>query len=118
MDTMKNIEKENIGQIIRVLRTAASMKQKELAAAVGIQPNSLSLIESGRREPSLGLLRSIAKTLDVPMGLFFWESQDRLMGSTSAEDALLAKLRKQLLELEALRLADRTLSYKKTNAER
>lgn len=107
MDTMKNIEKENIGKTIRVLRTAASMKQKILAEAVGIQPNSLSLIESGKREPSLGLLRSIAKELDVPMGLFFWKSHDYLIENSLTENTLLIKLRKQLLELEALRLADR-----------
>jgi len=110
---MKNIKKENIGQTIRLLRTAASMKQKVLAEAVGIQPNSLSLIESGKREPSLGLLRSIAKALDVPIGLFFWGSHDYLMEKSPTEKTLFISLRKQLLELETLRLAERASSYKK-----
>ena len=106
-------KKENVGQTIRLLRTAAGMKQKELAEAVGIQPNSLSLIESGKRELSLGLLRSIAKALDVPISLIFWDAQDYSHERTSGETALLTRLKEQLLNMEALRLSERSSEYKK-----
>ena len=115
---MKKRKTENIGQSIRVLRIAAGMKQKELAAAVGIQPNSLSLIESGKREPSLSLLRSIANALDVPISLLFWETNDYSPKKNATESNMLGNLKHQLLELEGLRLAKRASAYKKKDESR
>ena len=105
-------EKENIGRTIRLLRTAAGIKQKELAETVGIQPNSLSLIESGRRGLSLTLLRLIAKALDVPVSLLFWDSGG-YSRKTSRETALLKQLKEQLLDMEVLRLSERASKYSK-----
>jgi transcriptional regulator with XRE-family HTH domain len=110
---MQKQKNENIGQTIRVLRTAAGMKQKELAVAAGIQPNSLSLIESGKREPSLALLRSISKALDVPMSLIFWDPQDYSLQENNNQTTLLSNLRQQLLELESLRLSEWASVHKK-----
>jgi transcriptional regulator with XRE-family HTH domain len=115
---MKKQENENIGQTIRVLRTAAGMKQKELAIAAGIQPNSLSLIESGKREPSLSLLRSIARALDVPMSLIFREPQDYSKQENDKQTTLLRNLRQQLLELESLRLSECALTHTKKSDSR
>ena len=115
---MKKREDENIGKTIRVLRIAAGMKQKVLASVVGIRPNSLSLIEAGKREPSLGLIRSISKALDVPTGLLFWETKDFSRKRNAKESTLLSNLRQQLLELEGLRLAERVSTYKRKNESR
>jgi transcriptional regulator with XRE-family HTH domain len=115
---MQKQENENVGQTIRVLRTAAGMKQKELAMAAGIQPNSLSLIESGKREPSLALLRSIAKALDVPMSLIFWEPRDYPQQENNKQTTLLRNLRQQLLDLENLRLSECASIYKKRSDSR
>lgn len=115
---MEKRKDENIGKTIRVLRIAAGKKQKDLAAAVRIQPNSLSLIESGKREPSLSLLRSIANALDVPTGLFFWETKDYSRKKNAKESTLLSNLRQQLLELEGLRLAERVSELKKKDESR
>lgn len=101
---MKNQKDENVGKRIRVLRTAAGLKQKELAAAVGIQPNSLSLIESGKREPSLSLLRSIASKLDVPMELFFSSYYSDKSEVKKAD--IVNQLKDLLMEMERLRLAE------------
>lgn len=46
------------------------MSQKDLAAAVGVVPSYLSHVEADRREPSLTLLRALARELDVPLGQF------------------------------------------------
>lgn len=52
-----------IGRRIRQLRTARGMTLDELAAAVERAPSQLSMIETGKREPKLTLLRTIAKEL-------------------------------------------------------
>jgi transcriptional regulator with XRE-family HTH domain len=51
-----------IGRRIRQLRTRG-MTLDELAAAVERAPSQLSMIETGKREPKLTLLRAIAKAL-------------------------------------------------------
>ena len=56
-----------IGRRIRQLRTARGMTLDELAAAVERAPSQLSMIETGKREPKLTLLRAIAKALRSEM---------------------------------------------------
>lgn len=55
-----------VGAVIRSLRGSAGLKQKHLADSVGISASMLSLIESGKREPTIRLLRDIARALDIP----------------------------------------------------
>lgn len=54
-----------IGRRIRQLRTGRGMTLDELAAAVERAPSQLSMIETGKREPKLTLLRTIARALGV-----------------------------------------------------
>lgn len=55
-----------VGAVIRSLRGAAGMNQRQLADSVGISASMLSLVESGRREPTIRLLRDIARELEIP----------------------------------------------------
>ena len=57
------------GKAIRICRSAYGMTQAKLAKALEISPSQLSLVESGDREPSLGLLTRASRTLKVPMPL-------------------------------------------------
>ncbi len=52
-----------IGRRIRQLRTKRGMTLEDLAAAVDRAPSQMSMIENGKREPKLTLLRAIAKAL-------------------------------------------------------
>ncbi len=54
-----------IGRRLRHLRTAQGLTLDDLGRRVGVTPSLLSLIENGRREPRLALLRSLADALDV-----------------------------------------------------
>lgn len=56
-----------LGRRIRHLRTRRGMTLDALGAAAGCGPSLLSLIENGRREPRLSLLRSVAEALEVPV---------------------------------------------------
>ena len=54
-----------LGQRIRHLRRSHGMTLAELATTVGAASSALSMVENGRREPRLSLLRGIADALDV-----------------------------------------------------
>lgn len=54
---------------IRICRAAFGLRQSELAARLGIGPSHLSLIESGKRRPSLETIEDIAVALAIPKPL-------------------------------------------------
>jgi predicted transcriptional regulator/DNA-binding XRE family transcriptional regulator len=56
-----------LGRRLRHYRRARGLTLDELGAAVGRAPSHLSLIENGRREPKLSLLRALAGALEVPL---------------------------------------------------
>ncbi|MCL1869082.1 MAG: helix-turn-helix domain-containing protein [Promicromonosporaceae bacterium] len=67
-----------LGRRVRHLRTRRGLTLDALGAAVGCTPSLLSLVENGRREPRLSLLRAIAAALDVGVGdLLAAEAPDR-----------------------------------------
>jgi transcriptional regulator with XRE-family HTH domain len=55
----------NIALSIKVLRAATGISQKELAQKAGVDKSYMSLIESGHREPSMKILKSISNALGV-----------------------------------------------------
>ncbi|NKY39644.1 helix-turn-helix transcriptional regulator [Cellulomonas septica] len=54
-----------LGRRLRHARTARGMTLDQLGKAVGVTPSLLSLVENGRREPRLALLRDLADALGV-----------------------------------------------------
>jgi predicted transcriptional regulator/DNA-binding XRE family transcriptional regulator len=54
-----------IGRRVRHLRTRKGMTLDELAAAVGKAPSQISLLENGRREPTIARLQAVARALDA-----------------------------------------------------
>jgi len=54
-----------LGRRIRHLRTSRGLTLEALGKRVGVTPSLLSLVENGRREPRLALLRNLADALDV-----------------------------------------------------
>ncbi|MFV0319657.1 MAG: helix-turn-helix domain-containing protein [Microbacterium sp.] len=61
------VDSLTIGRRIRQVRTERGMTLDDLAAEVGRAPSQLSMIENGRREPKLTLLRAIARALGVAL---------------------------------------------------
>ncbi len=57
------------GRALRVVRSAHGLTQRQLADRIGISASHLSLVESGKRDPSLKVLQEISATLAVPMHL-------------------------------------------------
>ena len=103
---MNNQKQNTIGRTIKVLRAASGVSQKDLAERAGIKPNYLSLVESGKREPSLSVLRSISQELHVPMSFLFWESTNGSDHADAKQNHIVDRIKQLLLEVEGLRLAD------------
>ena len=66
----------SIGSTLKLLRTASNLKQSSLAKDLDITANYLSLIENGRKEPSLTFLKRFAKKMDTPLGYLIWLALD------------------------------------------
>lgn len=62
---------ENIGHRLKALRTAEGLSQRKLAALAGVSNATVSLIEHGRTDPSMGLLKRILDSLGVSFAEFF-----------------------------------------------
>lgn len=60
-------ERRAVGARIRALRKSASVSQQELASRAGMAQESLSRIETGRRDPRLGTLRRLARGLGLSL---------------------------------------------------
>jgi transcriptional regulator with XRE-family HTH domain len=87
-----------LGRAIKLMRTASGIRQKEIAARIGVTSNYLSLVENGKREPSVSFLKQLARTLSVPVSLFFlWEE-----GETGPPKKSVGQLRSLLAQLEAM----------------
>jgi transcriptional regulator with XRE-family HTH domain len=53
----------------RIIRAAFGLRQSELAARLDITASQLSLIEAGKRQPSLRVVNALASTLGISVAL-------------------------------------------------
>jgi len=89
-----------LGQAAKLMRTATGLRQTEVANQLGVTSNYISLVENGKREPSVSFLRGLARVLNVPVGIFFlWEET----GIRSSKRGL-EHLRDVLAQLETMYL--------------
>jgi transcriptional regulator with XRE-family HTH domain len=94
-----------LGNAIKLIRTSTNSRQRELAGRLKVSPNYISLLENGKREPSISFLRNLAKELGVPIGLFFlWEGTP-LSGLT--RNQRFHELRDLMVQIQALSLRGR-----------
>lgn len=61
--------RKNYAKAFRIVRAAFGLSQAELAAKMGLSPSQLSLIEAGRRQPSLRVVESLAEAVTIPSAL-------------------------------------------------
>jgi transcriptional regulator with XRE-family HTH domain len=63
---MVNLQ-ERFGRVIRQRREAAGLSQEKLAALAGLHRTYISLLERGKRMPSIEVVRVVAAGLDTTM---------------------------------------------------
>lgn len=59
----------NYGRAVRIARALAELEQKELAHQAGLDSSHISLIEQGKRNPTVTTLEKIADALRMPYHL-------------------------------------------------
>src|ERR1700722_9696467 len=57
------------GKALRIARAIAGLQQKELAELAKLDPSHISLIEVGKRMPSVAAIDKLAKALQMPKHL-------------------------------------------------
>lgn len=63
-------KKKEIGTRIRTMRKSRGMTQEDLARAIGQSASSITMYETGRREPDFETLEALADVFNVPMVSF------------------------------------------------
>ena len=73
------------GRVIRKFRKDAGLTQRALARMVHVTPTYISRLENEASEPSIKLLKKIARAMKVPPEVVFWEAVDIPIGVTGSE---------------------------------
>lgn len=60
------MDKSNFAKAFRIIRAAFGLTQSELAARMPITASQLSLIEAGKRQPSLRVVNGLAAAVGIP----------------------------------------------------
>jgi transcriptional regulator with XRE-family HTH domain len=68
-----------LGMVITIKRTALQHKRRELASQIGISYVYLSEIEQGKKEPSLMVLRCIARALHTSSSELLAEAESLIV---------------------------------------
>lgn len=82
----------------RVIRAAFGLSQAQLAALIRVGPSQISLIESGKRQPSLATITDLAAALDIPRSLIDLLASDKAELDRQDQD-IVAALARNLLRL-------------------
>jgi len=91
-------------KLLRLLRVSLGKKQEDVADAVGISANYLSLIENGKRQPSYDIMKNLAKEYAVPATLFAWEEADLHKDLSDEERDILIEMTKLVENLFSVAL--------------
>jgi transcriptional regulator with XRE-family HTH domain len=92
----------NVGQRIRQRREALNVTQQELAKALGVTPQHISVVEQDKRVPSLTFLAKLAEKLGVSID-YLVSGKVGKEGVVSAIDRILAIKADKTLTLKAKR---------------
>ena len=64
------------------------------------------MLENDKREPSLSFLKELATTLDIPVGLLFFDLDMSKKEVSPQERDLLMKMRDIMVQIEMVRLQE------------
>lgn len=60
---------------LKIARIEKDLSQEDLAKIVGVSRQTISLIESGKYNPSLNLCTAICKSLNKTLNDLFWQEE-------------------------------------------
>ena len=104
------MKQETVGEFVRKLREESNMPLRRLAAALDIDQSTLSKIETNQRHPTREMIPIIAKVFKTNMK----ELKVKFLA-----EKILYELQDEEHGLDALKVAEQTITYKpKKNASR
>ncbi len=92
---------DGIGSKIKTLRTAENLTQKRLAQRLGCTPAYISLLENGRVDPSLSMLKKIMESLNTTIVDFFRPHAEETL-TLRKEERELVQFPKSKMSIEML----------------
>lgn len=57
------------GKALKIARALAGLQQKEVAELAGVNPSYISMIEMGKRQPSVKTIQKLSRALKMPTHL-------------------------------------------------
>ena len=67
----------DLGLRIKLFRVSAEKKQHEVARALSVSSNYVSMIERGIREPTLRFLRQFAEFIQIPTAILLLDNESK-----------------------------------------
>ena len=88
---------KNYGKAFRIIRAAFGLRQAELAGRMPVTASQLSLIEAGKRQPSLKVVDALAAAVGIPSALVSLLASDAK--DLQPEDSDIGDLARALLKV-------------------
>jgi transcriptional regulator with XRE-family HTH domain len=104
----------DLGKAIKLCRSQRKLTQKELADLANISVSYLSLLEKGKRDPSISTVNTVAQALEIPASILLFLAADRHELSGISSD-LAEKLSFTALSLINASTHEKTTISQKTN---
>ena len=91
--------KPDYAKAFRIIRAAFGLRQSDLAERMPVTASQLSLIEAGKRQPSLRVVNALAEAVGIPAALVsvLASTEEDLVGSSNEHISDLAKALLRLL---------------------
>ena len=89
---------QDYAKAFRVIRAAFGLRQSELAERMPITASQLSLIEAGKRQPSLRVLNALAHAVSMPAALISVLASNAVEVESKSDDDI-SDLARALLRL-------------------
>lgn len=70
-------KKKEIGRLIKTMRLSRDMTQAEVAKRIHQSPSSITMYETGRREPDFQTLEALADIFNVPLSTLVDDTEDQ-----------------------------------------
>jgi len=95
---IQNLMQQDYAKAFRIIRAAFGLRQSELADRMPVTASQLSLIEAGKRQPSLRVVNALAAAVGIPAALIsLLASTEKEVESQSDDD--ISDLARALLRL-------------------
>lgn len=76
----------NLGLRFKLFRVCSGLKQRDVADTLDVSVNYVSMIERGKREPTLSYLRKFAALVKAPASILLWEPAEEPQGDIEAHE--------------------------------